>query len=368
LNILYCPTDIRCPIDYWSGTPFFLRRALMSLGKNILLPQSDISFLDLEIEIRYKQYADLIDATIRRLTDTGTGIDGILCLGSNLFPAYGHYENTVLYTDDCLKVIIDEFNWFDHVSVSIKDTLKELEKKAFQNCKRLVFSSNHARQKAVEVYPEIDGKSTVIPFGANIFRPPEEQEIIDLTPKKNREMCNLLFIGGDPDRKRLPYAYEVCVQLNETGIPARLHVVGVEGIDFDRLSNRIISYGYLHKEKKEEYGQLVRLLQTCHFLLLPSRYESFGIVLCEASAYGLPSMAAGVGGVPSVINERNGVLFDVDADANEYAAVIRGLYTDPVKYSALAVSTYREFSQRLNWEKSGEILCNTINIGGKYYE
>jgi glycogen synthase len=53
------------------------------------------------------------------------------------------------------------------------------------------------------------------------------------------------------------------------------------------------------------------LLQASTLLLLPSRTDSFGIVILEAWAHGKPVIGSRAGGIPGVIDEgHNGLLVD----------------------------------------------------------
>ena len=55
------------------------------------------------------------------------------------------------------------------------------------------------------------------------------------------------------------------------------------------------------------------------FLILPTEFDAFGIVFCEASAYGVPSIAADVGGVSQPVREEKRLSFATNARAEDYA-------------------------------------------------
>ena len=91
---------------------------------------------------------------------------------------------------------------------------------------------------------------------------------------------------------------------------------------------------------------------TQHFLILPTRAECFGVVFCEASAYGIPSMATDTGGIPNaVINGENGFRFPLDARGETYARKIVEIYQDyENKYLPLSRSSRKTFDELLNWD------------------
>jgi len=68
--------------------------------------------------------------------------------------------------------------------------------------------------------------------------------------------------------------------------------------------------GFVDKASADGYAMLNKPLEESHFMILPTFAEAYGIVFCEASSFGLPSIALKRGGVP-VKDHVNGLLFDV---------------------------------------------------------
>ena len=111
---------------------------------------------------------------------------------------------------------------------------------------------------------------------------------------------------------------------------------------------------------REQSDQICKVLSESHFLVLPTEFDDYGIVFCEASAYGVPSIAADVGGVSQPVREgKNGFLLTPDATAFDYAEKIKTVFSDKESYIRLRASSRREFETRLNWDVWGEQV-NTI--------
>ena len=96
---------------------------------------------------------------------------------------------------------------------------------------------------------------------------------------------------------------------------------------------------------------LCKILSESHFMVLPTEFDAYGIVICEASAFGVPSIVTDVGGVSQPLCEgKNGFLHPPDATAQDYAEKIRTVFCDRENYIRLRASSRREFETRLNWD------------------
>jgi glycosyltransferase involved in cell wall biosynthesis len=93
------------------------------------------------------------------------------------------------------------------------------------------------------------------------------------------------------------------------------------------------------EQPKEE---VARLMREADLFVLPSLAENLPVVLIEAMASGLPSVATRVGGVAEMLDERTGVLVE-PGDAEALAGGVRGALEqdfDPAAMAALAGERY----------------------------
>jgi glycosyltransferase involved in cell wall biosynthesis len=118
---------------------------------------------------------------------------------------------------------------------------------------------------------------------------------------------------------------------------------------------------YLDKNNPEQYRELEQLYLKSDFLLLPTRNECFGLVFCEANAFGLPIITTHTGGVPEVVKDaQNGFVLPLSARGPAYAEIIARLYQDDQRYAELVVSSRAAFDERLNWNAWGLAASHLI--------
>ena len=121
-------------------------------------------------------------------------------------------------------------------------------------------------------------------------------------------------------------------------------------------------HGFVSKKTEAGRNLLDQLYNESHFLILPSRAECSAMVFAEASSFGLPSLATKVGGIPTSIHDgKNGQTFPLNEGPEVYCDYIETLMASRQQYEQLAVSSFREYSERLNWESSGRKVSELIH-------
>jgi D-inositol-3-phosphate glycosyltransferase len=104
-------------------------------------------------------------------------------------------------------------------------------------------------------------------------------------------------------------------------------------------------------------SELPNYYQAADVCLVPSHAESFGLVALEAQACGTPVVAAGVGGLRSIVRHgQTGFLVQPGASAAFAERVWRILSDQPLatNMGRLAVCSSSDFS----WERSADELCD----------
>ena len=254
----------------------------------------------------------------------------------------------IYYSDTTFASLYNYYEWFSNfMRISVREG-NSIEKAALDNSTLTVFSSEWAAASAIKDYNTDAGKISVVPMGPNLRRIPTGASV--LKPKSN-DACKLLFIGVEWERKGGQIAFDTLKALKEKGVKASLTILGCTPPPSCRDQD-VHVIPRLDKSKPDQYQIFEELLSTHHFFILPTRAECFGVVFCEASAFGLPSITTDTGGIPSAVrNGINGYRLSLDAPASEYAERIAGIFNDYEKaYIPLSISSRKLFEEELNWD------------------
>jgi len=292
----------------------------------------------------YKSFAKQIQERIQKDTDL------LFMPGDWGLPlSYLETDIPIVLYQDATFPLLNNFYYKNLDKQSIRRALK-LEKKILDKSTFLIYSSDWAAKSAVSDYGINPDKVHTIPLGANIECSRDMEDIRNILQRKKWDKCRLLFVGVDWVRKGGDLCIYIADKLNKQGIPTQLDIVGIRKIPVE-LPSFAIDHGFISKSTDEGRKYLDDLFEDAHFLLVPSRSEAYGLVFCEANSFGVPAIATNVGGIPTIIkDEKNGIKFPLDANVDDYVTWITDYFTDRQKYNQLALSSFQEFEERLNWD------------------
>ncbi|MCP4418711.1 MAG: glycosyltransferase family 4 protein [Chloroflexi bacterium] len=300
----------------------------------------------------------------RQIANQLTNLDVDIVFSSGTIPiAYLECKQPIVFWSDATFAgMVDFYPRFTNLC---RTTLKRghaMENSSLQRCAKAIYTSDWAAATAVSHYNVDPAKVEIIPRGPIIENTNSLADVKSMLKSKPSGECHLLFIGNDWIRKGGNIALAIAEQLNRQGLKTKLTIIGAIP---DEVRNSLPPFahpmGFISKANKKGRNAIHKLLAESHFLLAPSRAETFGISYCEASAYGVPSIAADVGGVKTVIRDDiNGKLFSLSADIQSYCRYILDLMSDRLRYEELALSSYKEYTTRFSWTVVSAQLMNTL--------
>lgn len=263
----------------------------------------------------------------------------------------------VLTEDANVASLLDYYAQFSQLLPRSRYEANKVEELGIRKAELVLHPSEWAAHITCEDYQVGRDKVHVVPYGTNIEDPPTA-EIAQR--RKKSDHCKLFFIGVDWERKGGAIAFETLLELEKLGIQAELTICGcIPPDEFQHERLRVIPY--LDKKIESQRREMEQLFETSDFLFLPTRSEAYGMVFCEASAFGLPSITTDTGGVSgAVTNGINGYMLPPEARGPAYAELIGRVYRDDEGYAALVKSSRAEYECRLNWDAWGKAVSALI--------
>ena len=123
--------------------------------------------------------------------------------------------------------------------------------------------------------------------------------------------------------------------------------------EHDGYRNRIHFTGWLSP------AEIYSWYAAADILVVPSRYEPFGMVVLEGMLHGLPVIAANVGGPADILDHgRTGLLFP-PRDVNALTAALRQLVEDREIRQRMGLAAAGEVRQRWLW---AQLVPDMLNV------
>ena len=217
----------------------------------------------------------------------------------------------------------------------VYEYMRPLLQRVFNRLDGRIFVSEVVREYITQYFP---GDYTIIPNGIDCarFASPDIEPI----EKFDDGRPNILFVGRLEKRKGFRHLIRAYPHIKEEVPDARLIVVGAFS---DEEKAPFLRYARAHKVRGVHFvgyispEELPRYYRTATVFCAPSTgFESFGIILLEAMAAGLPIVASDIAGYRTVLqNGVEGILVP-PMDDHAIARSIVQLLHDPARRAAMS--------------------------------
>lgn len=249
-------------------------------------------------------------------------------------------------------VVTEHFSGFARGIVS--ESNMQLAKQVFSHSEINIAVSNEFKKLLEDKF---DVEFQYIPniVNINFFNPAQKNN--DNTFK----FINIAFLNKNKNQSILIKAF---AEVFKNSDKVTLTIVG-DGPEYNELKSlidklqmqkQIFLYGRARRD------EVKKLLQQSDAFVLSSQYETFGVVVIEAMACGLPVVATKCGGPESIVqDERIGLLSDIDEDS--LAKSMRYIFENKNRYNSEFIAQYTKdnFSEKAVCENLAKLYEKIIS-------
>lgn len=167
----------------------------------------------------------------------------------------------------------------------------EQDKKYFKDYQKIATVSQHCQEVLEEIFPEYREKFVVV---KNMVSKKVIQQMAEEKLELLKEKTTIVTVGRLVKQKGMDRAIVICKKLIEQGYFVKWYVIGA-GPEEKDLQKKIREKGLqdifiLVGAQKNPYPWM----RNCDIYVQPSRFEGFGITVCEAKALAKPMVVSDI--------------------------------------------------------------------------
>ena len=248
----------------------------------------------------------------------------------------------------------------DGLKVRLADAwLSWMEKRNIKKCREFTVLSKSVKADMMRHYGVPENKITVCYSGVNLaeFNPENKGKYRGEIRGKfgigeNDKLA--IFVGNPFSRKGLDYLFEALAKTKDV----KLLVCGKDDLEpYKKLAEK------LSIENRVFYNPILtpeinKFFAAADFFAFPTLYETFGLVIVEAMATGIPVITSALAGAAELITDgKEGFLLKNPEDPAEIAAAIGKLINSDMDEMG---RNARATAEKLTWEKSAKARLSVL--------
>ena len=234
-------------------------------------------------------------------------------------------------------------------SATQRDQWVERERHAYRGALHIFTRSRLVRESIIRDYGILPEKVTVIGGGVNFTPLPEAGSYSDGEPV-------VLFLGKEFQRKGGDILLEAFAQVRKEIPSARLRMVTngpiPAGLPLDGVE--VVTPTW-------DRARVARLYQEADLFVLPSRLETWGDVLIEAMAYGLPCIGVRSDAMEEIISDGETGLLVPPQDSEALAEALIQILRDPYTRAQMGQAGRQRVESFFTWDSVVDRMSGSLN-------
>jgi glycosyltransferase involved in cell wall biosynthesis len=250
--------------------------------------------------------------------------------------------------------------WYESAELRLTtEHLMALESEVLQNADILHAISRAIATTIAERYPVAVAPSRWHVTQIGLAEPP-----VDAERARDEPTTTVLFVGRLEPRKGIDVLIDAAELLAARGVLPRFVIAGNDsrvlqnGLTYEqswraRHTDRPADITYLGEVDDTDLREWYRRADV---VVMPSRYESFGLVLLEAMMLGKPVVASAVGGIKEIVRPDVDGLLVPPGDAPALASAIESLASDGPRRREMGANGKQRFHEEFTSERAAQRL------------
>jgi glycosyltransferase involved in cell wall biosynthesis len=227
-----------------------------------------------------------------------------------------------------------------------------------KHIKKFLICSEYAKND-FEKHTGLNAK--VIPYGINFKRfrrRKADKKLVSELGLKGKTV--LVAVGRLSQQKGFAYLIKALSEVKKKEKNFKLLLIGdgEERKNLEKLSKELGLEEEIIFLGKVSHDKLPKCYHAADIFVLPSLYESFGIVFLEAMASGLPIISTNIAAIPEVVNKKVGILVK-PKNVQELAEAILALINDEKRRREMGKEGMR-LARKFDWSFVSEKMIEEL--------
>ncbi|WP_022851544.1 glycosyltransferase [Limisalsivibrio acetivorans] len=265
------------------------------------------------------------------------GLLGLLASKLLSVKSYGIYHTD--FTKECyeitgndsLKTLVESYTrWFFDAVVELKTTSREymlyMERRGISREKMSVFNRG---------------------IDTRLFRPVKREKTAD-------DPFVIAYAGRISKDKNLEFYFDLCKRINARFDNIRFVMAG-DGPFIDETKSAAKELGNMEILNEIEHDRMPEMYASSDLFVFPSNTDTFGMVVLEAQACGVPAVVSDEGGPKEIIKDGETGFVCTANNVEEWEERISSLIemarTSPAEYEKYSIAARARVMEVFNWDK-----------------
>jgi glycosyltransferase involved in cell wall biosynthesis len=238
----------------------------------------------------------------------------------------------------------------------------QIEKRYLKTVDAFVINSQTTLESVVDLLGSTKRNVVANPAGDRLEAKLSASEIEKRT--KSDGPLRVVFVGNLIRRKAPHLIIEALSQIPKDS--AHVWLAGSDAVDatyvkqLRRMTDSLGLQAQVHFLGFQDKNKLAQLLRESNVMVVPSRYEGYGIVYLEGMAFGLPAIGTRAGAAGEIIrHEKNGYIIE-PGNAGQLATALDDLHRDRQRLLEMSHAALERYRQQPSWQQSMALAANFL--------